>query len=269
MTNAIQTILNDLRGLDRVCGRLVAWRWLSALLLRLPQVLREKNLQAADAAVGEGPFEITYPSCSRFRVAGHGILSGIREMYARDCYLLGGLLRIQDGDLVVDLGANIGNFTNLALAHGPRERVVSVEPSKGLNERFTHSLQQNPGFADRTTLVRAFIGSLGSKQQAAIAADGDYRDAPSITEQELISLLGRTSIDFLKCDIEGGEFGLMTNKHLFMIAKQIAVEVHAFAGDVEAFKDQLEKMGFHILRDKQAPDGTSIILACRSAGALT
>lgn len=101
---------------------------------------------------------------SEFKVLGSEAFSGIREMYARDVYLRGVLLNIEPGDIVVDLGANMGNFTCIALAADPTTHVIAIEPSRTMNKRFMESVGLNEGFLPRTRLVHAFIGAAGDKQ---------------------------------------------------------------------------------------------------------
>ena len=134
---AVRKICTDFLGLMRVCGLAIAVQWIFALAFRVRTILKTRNLQVVDRALGAGPFAIKYPTAtSRFVVFGEGVLSGVREMYVRDCYLRGGILAIRNGDNVVDLGANIGNFTNLALAHGDAVKVVAVEPNIAFNNMF-------------------------------------------------------------------------------------------------------------------------------------
>ena len=47
----------------------------------------------------------------------------------------------------IQMAAHGGNFTSLALAHGPRVRVIAVEPSRSLGESFQQSANRN-GWAD-------------------------------------------------------------------------------------------------------------------------
>ncbi len=266
MINRLKLILRDFAGLWRVCGPAVALGWLLALLPRLGQVVKARNLQVVDRSLGDGPFRITFPTAAaQFRVMGAGVISSIREMYVRDGYLRRGTLAIRDGDVVVDLGANIGNFTNLALAHGPQVRVIAVEPSRGLNAEFEKSLALNDGFRARAQLVRAFLGEVGRKQRAIIEGDENYRDAQWLSEAELIATAGIDHIDFLKCDIEGGEFALLDKgSRLLAMARALAIEVHAFAGDVEAFVRHLGEEGFVVCFRENAPDGSCVLLAARS-----
>ena len=92
----------------------------------------------------------------------------------------------------------------------------------------------------------------------------DYSDAPWITEEVLIERKGFKKVDFIKCDIEGGEFGLLTpSSKLLSMAKSIAIEVHAFAGDVEKFMRDVKSCGFIIGPVQRDPDGSVTFLAKR------
>ena len=76
--------------------------------------------------MGPGPYDVRL-GAARARLFGEQVISGIREIWVRDVYLNRGILSIAPDATVVDLGANAGNFTMLALAHGSGVRCVSVE----------------------------------------------------------------------------------------------------------------------------------------------
>lgn len=193
-------------------------------------------------------------------------MTGIREMYVRDAYLGGGLLRIHDRDIVVDLGANMGNFTNLALSCGKQVRVVAVEPSLAMNTSFRRSVGLNSGYMSRVILIRTFLGEIPREVESAIAQDVNYHGAPWMSEADLIKEGHLAKVDFLKCDIEGGEFQLLTaDSKLLAMTQNIAIEVHAFAGDVNEFMARLRRCGFGIVAAKYDPDGTATVLGKRQS----
>ena len=246
-------------------GPFLALKWIAMIPVRFPSILRQKNLQPADLAMGEGPFHVHFRSGVDFLVFGNSVISGIREMYVRDVYLRNGLLTIEDGDVVVDLGSNMGNFTNLALAHGKSVKVVSVEPSRGLNDSYKKSVALNDGFIERTRLVRAFVGQMGTKQEKSILEDEQYRDAEWMSEDELVTSNRLSKVDFLKCDIEGGEFGLLNpDSKLLKLTRKIAIEIHQFAGDVDGFIQMLVAQGFKLQYIQREPDGSATVLGIRS-----
>lgn len=255
----------DFLGLARVCGLLTACRWLVFVGRHFPGIVQEGNLQPADKAMGEGPFRVRLGRYgASFAVLGEGAMTGIREMYVRDTYLGGGLLFIPEGGTVVDLGANMGNFTNLALSCGKTVRVVAVEPSVAMNTAFRRSVGLNAGYLSRAMLIRAFLGEIPQTVQCAIAQDVNYHGAPWMNEADLIKEGHLAKVDFLKCDIEGGEFQLLTaDSKLLAMTQNIAIEVHAFAGDVNEFIERLRGCGFGIVAAKYDPDGTATVLGKR------
>jgi hypothetical protein len=107
----------DFFGLWRVCGPALALRWLGQIALKSPCVLREHKLNAADNALGEGPFPMR-SSPRPVRLAGYRVVSAIREIWVRDVYI-GEFLTLPSAGLVVELGANRGYFTAKALGGGP------------------------------------------------------------------------------------------------------------------------------------------------------
>jgi FkbM family methyltransferase len=255
----------DFFGIKKLCGVNVACRWMFNCLLHLRQILNSGNLQSVDSAVGVGPFDVKLRryACA-FRVKGPSVMSGIREMYVRDVYLQNGWATINDGDVVLDLGANIGNFTNMALAMGPNVRVIAVEPSISLNRLMADSVEQNVGYQDRLQLVRCFLGQMGDLQREIIRCDKNYSDAQWMNEDQLIGHCQISRVNFLKCDIEGGEFGLITpNSRLLKMTTVIACEVHSFAGDVTKFLQMIESSGFEMGPMRRDRDGTVTFVARR------
>jgi hypothetical protein len=71
-------------------------------------------------------------------------------------------------------------------------------------------------------------------------------------------------VDFLKCDIEGGEFTLFgADSRLLKMTSALAIEVHSFAGDVERFAEKVRAAGFSIHHRTDAIDGSCVLLASR------
>jgi FkbM family methyltransferase len=262
--SSAKKLFRDFYGLVRVLGFNYAIRWIFTIPFRFREILASKDLQSLDRAMGIGPFRVRMrKSGVEFQVIGSGAFSGIREMYVRDVYLKGGILEIEDGDVVMDLGANMGNFTNLALAHGEKIRVIAVEPNSRSNDHFWKSLSLNNGFKERVTLFRSFLGETNGSQ-SKIDQGVDYEGATEISESELLNVSKIDHIDFLKCDIEGGEFNLLGSRsRLLKMARNLAIEIHSFAGDVDLFIEMLSTQGFQIKHVQRDPDGTATVLASR------
>ena len=257
----LKKLIHDIKAIYLICGYKLAFKWGWNIFTNITTIVKQRNLSIADALMGCGPFSIKIDDLM-FKV---GIpqgtkgmpFAGIREMYARNVYLAEDF-RIKDGALVLDLGANMGNFSNLALAHHDSVRVIAVEPSFLLNQYFDYSLNLN-GWRDRALLLRGFIGGLPDK-----AVSSDYKDAKTIEQNEIITHCAGRRIDFMKCDIEGGEYQFLSNHSLLDITDMLAMEIHAFAGSPKEFIQFLKGIGFVIKRIQNDPDGTCTILAYRN-----
>jgi FkbM family methyltransferase len=261
----LRRLAADFWGIQEILGLPAAVGWLTAVAGNWRGIARDRNLQPADQAMGLGPFLVRKPGTrTPFRITGAGAFSGIREMYVRDCYLQGGALSIDDRGVVLDLGANMGNFTNLALAHGSRIRVVAAEPNIMLEERFWASVSLNEGFRERTQFVRAFLGTPGHRQRQ-MESTGLYPGSPYLSEEDVLQIAGASRVNFLKCDIEGGEFSFFgPDSPLLAITAQLAIEIHAFAGDVDSFIASIVSRGLEVRHLKRDPDGTCTLLARRA-----
>lgn len=257
-------VYHDTLGLVRVIGPYKAVKWLWGILLNFRTIFEQRSLSSADRWMGSGAFVVNYSGRAKFRTGGPEAFAGIREMYARDVYLKKGVLTVEDGDFVIDLGSNMGNFTNLALAHGPAVSVLAVEPNSATSKVWERSVGLNPGHGERARLIKAFVGLMGDKQHD-MRLRQEYQDAQYLTENELIDLAAIQRVDFLKCDIEGGEFSLLgPNSRLLAMANKIAIEVHSFAGDVPKFIQMLRDQGFVLGHIQHDPDGTCTVLGRRA-----
>jgi hypothetical protein len=125
------------------------------------------------------------------------------------------------------------------------------------------SLALNDGFAERVSVVQAFLCHTSS-MQLELSKDPSYAGTSWMTEEELLEATSLRCVDFLKCDIEGGEFGFLHRESaLLRMTRKLAIEVHAFAGDVHAFIHMLKEVGFTVRHIQRGPDGTATVLARR------
>ena len=213
--------------------------------------------------MGDGPFPVARGT-ARAELRGPQVFSGVREIWVRDVYLKDDFLQISRGALVVDFGANVGNFTNLALAQHKDVRIVAIEPSLSLSQSLQASVNGN-GWLARVAVKRAFVGT-STTVQASVAANPDYSGAPFLTEEQFLDEFKIDHVDFLKCDIEGSEFFLLEPKsRLLSITRNLAIEIHAWGGSVARFLDHLRSVGFEIGPVTYESEGTCIALCRRSA----
>src|SRR3982751_6231095 len=127
----LRKLISDFWGIVRVCGIGPALRWLVCVALTMPANLKSGNLLAADRMMGTGPFRVHH-AIGDALLTGESAFSGLREIWVRDVYAGGGFLQVPDGGTVVDLGANMGNFSAQALAANRSARLIAIEPSAPL-----------------------------------------------------------------------------------------------------------------------------------------
>ncbi len=127
------------------------------------------------------------------------ILSGVYEY---------GDAVIHPGDVVCDMGSNLGTFTRLALDRGA-ERVIAFEPQpvyqQCLRKTFAREIEEGsvtlvgqPLWSEKKTLHFT-----GHSLVGRVADEGTPME--SVTLDEVIGALALSRVDFLKADIEGAE----------------------------------------------------------------
>jgi FkbM family methyltransferase len=261
--NHLEKIASDARGIALRCGWFIALKWVGCIALTWRACAKVGNLQPADLKMGNGPFFVSRNGATA-RLIGQQVFSGIREIWVRDVYLKNDYLSISRGALVVDLGANLGNFTGLALAQHVDVTVVAVEPSAHLSASLSAMAARN-GWTHRVAVKRAFVG-LATGAQSGVLDNPDYRDAPFITEHDFLEEFQIRKIDFLKCDIEGSEFFMLDpSSKLLSLTSNLAIEIHSWGGSVPRFLEHVRNLGFEIGSVTTDASGCCIAL-CRRPG---
>ncbi len=135
-----------------------------------------------------------------------------------ECVYNQGRVGVQEGDVVLDVGAHLGGFTRIALDRGAA-KVVAFEPHPVTAECFRRT------FADeiregRVVLIEGAAwkeaGSLtfvGESHLFQTATEPDVEEGltvEAVTIDETIASLGLSKVDFIKMDIEGAERHALT-----------------------------------------------------------
>lgn len=244
-----------------------AARWVAGLAVRLPECVRSRSLSPADRAWARAG--------GSFRAPGHSVISlppaysrGAREMYCRNVYFRTGLTMPTTG-WVVDLGANVGLFSVWAAVAGAR--VVAVEAQAGFAP-LIQSLAQHNGVADQVHVEIALasgavasgatVGAVADDRRWAATSHGTATRPRDVSMRELLARYQIDRINFLKVDIEGGEFALLADgEDLGWLAAvdQMALEIHPDHGDIAGLTRRLQQAGFDVdARDNDGNKATTL-----------
>ena len=186
------------------------------------------------------------PYCVRTRAARHPLwirpgtsdLDAFRQVFLEREYAALG--DVEDVNLVIDCGANVGYASAWFLNRYPTCRLIAVEPDPG---NFAMLQRNLAPYGDRVRLVRSGLWSrpCGLKVSATPFRDGrewsvQVREArtgemPDLTAVDLSSLLaqsGAARISILKIDIEGAERFVFAENYESWIERfdALAIELH-------------------------------------------
>lgn len=175
----------------------------------------------------------------------------MKEIYMDNLYT--DKFDVNKGDIVLDLGANIGIFTRYALKNGA-SLVYSIEPDINNYTCLCNNVYNSNCVTinkaiyinnDTSTLIRKTSSGghvLSNINMEYNLSDMiDTIDVESITFDTLISDYDISHINFLKMDIEGSEIDViysMTREHFNKIDK-IVMEYHRFAHQNDLSKRDL------------------------------
>jgi len=166
-----------------------------------------------------------------------------------------GSARLKPGDVVVDVGANIGDYTVRAAQEvGPLGKVVAIEPNpcwfsilmENLHENALQNVTPlNCAISDREGR-QSFVGDVMTQVQPKPSSGFRY-SAETRTLDSVLADCKIDHVDVLKMDIEGGErFALRDLRSLASI-RQIVMEIHGTA-TLEELSELLSRSGFVITR---------------------
>lgn len=176
----------------------------------------------------------------------------VRRGIPADPYVIGEVesyaaFRIAPGDVVLDLGANIGAMSHRFLSDGAKH-VVAVEPFPANVEMVRKNLSTFE--PSRYTILEAAVVGAGSGDTIEINTtdtnfgmisrvrhDVDYAvitGSLTVGTEKFSTLVEHYRPDAIKCDIEGGEMDFLEDlAALPAHVTRLAIEWHAFAEDLE------------------------------------
>jgi FkbM family methyltransferase len=151
---------------------------------------------------------------------------------------------------IVDLGANVGYSCLFWCQQYPEARVTAFEPHPVHVSSITKHLSENH-FSDRVKVVEAAAGvAEGAAHLVDAGSSSTITSSPTgyaVPVVDVFKMLDCT-IDILKIDIEGGEYGLLGDERFGSLrARTVVVEWHKTANypdGREWCQDRLQRFGY-------------------------
>jgi len=255
-------LLDELNAVRRFTDTGTFLAYLFQTAMYLPAIVRAGNLSRADTGMRGR-------ACS-FRVGERKwmMLDGVhfgaaREICCRGVYSAIPGFEIADSDVVVDLGANAGVFTTLAAIRG--KRVIAVEAQSGF-VRIIESNLKNNRCSDKVSVALGLIGA-GSglfRDESERKKASHWGDEPrTLSLYQIIERYELEQIDFLKVDIEGSEFDLMSDAIGWLSrVRRLAMEVHLQYGDLRKIVRTLKEAGFEVWLVDNDKRGVPFLTGC-------
>lgn len=160
-----------------------------------------------------------------------------KEIFEENTYQK--FFQVEEGDIVVDVGASIGPFTYSILKNKP-SKVFCIEPDA---KYFPTLLENTIGKNEIIPINSAIFNESGIiKHFNEIGFNGNI--ASTLNFMDFINDYGIEKIDFLKLDCEGAEYHILNTKNFDWVhknVKKIAGEFHLFTNE--------QKENFKIFRD--------------------
>ena len=148
--------------------------------------------------------------------------------------------KVQEGDIVLDVGASIGPFTYSILDKNP-SKVICVEPST-----IEHPTLEKNVLRDNVSIVKKAIGPIDGPitLTEVFGANGQPITLDAISFSTLLKENNLEKIDFLKTDCEGGEYSIFTLDNFCWLKDNLGVAVGEWHLSTPELKQQ-----FRVFRD--------------------
>lgn len=167
------------------------------------------------------------------------------------------LLAINEGDTVLDVGANIGAFSKLACEQGAK-LVVGYEPFPEnaklakKNAPKAHIVEAAL-ISGKETEITFYVNVRGINHGSHSSVPTRGREMMSVKAENFAAVLKEVRPSKIKMDCEGAEYDLLLNKPLPSYVKRIALELHlqkrAHRESASTLHEQMLAQGFKCLKD--------------------
>ena len=152
---------------------------------------------------------------------------------------------VKENDIVVDIGASSGVFTNSIIDKKPNS-IYCLEPSKNMFECLMKNLSNNKNI----TFINKGISHTSGYNSSYSTLDnmklyGGEKDMDGVKFSKFLSNHKIGFIDFLKLDCEGGEYQIFTDENIEYLLNNVGCIVGEWhLGEID------QKIDFRHFRDK-------------------
>ncbi|MFZ1721705.1 MAG: FkbM family methyltransferase [Microgenomates group bacterium] len=165
---------------------------------------------------------------------------------------------VKDGDIVLDVGANIGSISILAASRGEKVRVFAFEPTEKIIPLVKENIGVN-GFEERIKIYQTAVSHKNGFLQFTIENESEinhltskrHNSSTSVKSLRLDTFVKRTNIsriDLLKIDVEGAEMLVLSGAKKLIQKNQIETIIFEVNENIQEFGSSVEEM-FTFLRN--------------------
>ena len=186
-----------------------------------------------------------------------------KEVWLKNIYEKNKIV-VEEGDLVIDIGAHIGIFSTYAAELNKTGKIYAFEPFKdnfkrlGMHKEINCKKKINTynlGIADKKGSRTLFISDKNTVSHSLYKPknNSDKVEIKTIRLSEFCKKENINKIDFLKTDCEGAEFEILkADVNLLKIVNKLVLECHPFKDNNASFiLNLLEKYNFKVYKEPE------------------